>query len=141
MKNYILTLVVLCLSLSGFNQATAARKAATPVDVVTQEAQQADEWLITGVYLVAHYNGDGNLSAGDTVEKDDHGNYIKTEKVAIHYAALLAGNVVLTSHVIVENKKLLTLLSSNPAAYAEIKSTANAALTLMGIAPADAKTY
>lgn len=112
------------------------RKNSKAINIAQTLQVMADEWLITSVISVAHYNGDGNIEVGDTVEVDEDGEYLGVEKFAVHYLVLLAGVVVDKGSLEVNGAELVTLMGKNPRARNAIKTAGYDALERGNIAPA-----
>jgi len=110
----------------------------TAIQIPSDNVPDYDEVLITSTITPVHFNGNGNIEVGEPIETDGDGNYIKSEKYAVHYLLLNAGVVVYKGHVELEDDELITAMGRNPNARGEIKSTAYDILNNRGLVPTGA---
>ena len=112
-------------------------KLTTELQIPSDNVPNYDEVVITSIITPVHFNGNGNIEIGDTIEADENG-YIKTEKHVTHYLLLLAGVVVYKSHIELEGADLITAMGRNPNARNEMKNSAYDILNEKGLVPNNA---
>ncbi len=113
-------------------------KLATELQIPNDDVPNYDEVVITSIITPVHFNGNGNIEIGDTLETDENGSYLKTEKHVTHYLLLLAGVVVYKGHIELEGEELIAAMGRNPKARGEMKGSAYDILNDKGVIPASA---
>lgn len=117
---------------------------ATALQIPSDNVPNYDEVVITSTITPVHFAKEGeevpsgNIEVGDTLATDENGDYIKTEKYAVHYMLLLAGVVVYKGHEVLEGADLLEAMTRRPNARTEYKNTGYDVLEVKGIKPANA---
>lgn len=110
-------------------------KLVTELQVPSDNVPNYDEVIITSIVTPVHFNGNGNIEIGDTIETDAEGVYTKTEKHVTHYALLLAGVVVYKGYVELAQEELVEAMTRNPNTRDEMKNSAYDILINKGVIP------
>ena len=110
----------------------------TAIQIPSDGVPDYDEVLITNTFTPVHFYGNGNIEIGDIIKADENGDYIKSEKYAVHYALLNAGVVVYKGVIELKGDELVTAMTRRPNARTEIKDTAYDILKDKNIVPNNA---
>ena len=108
------------------------------IQVPSDNVPNYDEVLITNTLTPVHFNGNGNIEIGATIEVDDNGYYVKSEKYSVHYLLLSSGVVVYKGSIELSGDELLSAMTRRPNARTEMKDTGYDVLNNKNIIPSNA---